>query len=394
MRFIPKYCHHLSLVTCLAFLSYYHIKGMMLRDMESAHVMLDVGMIYMIMVQKLSSLAYNYHDGKYYKDHDFLQKAHPKGAVKNKAVFELPQYLQVLSYSYNFFGIMGGPMIFFKDYLEGIEGGYGKETVKGGSNTKAATKKFLKSLCFLVLVDRLETKFGNSSLITKRAWVEQASLQTKLLLPSAFLMIQRYKYYFFWLLAESINNFAGIGYNKNEDNWDLISNNNIFKVEFAQNTQQMINNWNMGTARWLRLIVFERVPKNFKFLAVPGTFLLSAVWHGFWPGQYVFFVLTNFTLMAYKNLNKSIIPWLEYKTNNNRKIIDLVYFWGSLLQHIVFNLNGICFTILQTWDRTVFYYRACYYIPQILSLMGALIPWKKVLFVPKDAKDRAEKKKL
>lgn len=47
-----------------------------------------------------------------------------------------------------------------------------------------------------------------------------------------------------------------------------------------------IQNWNCGTNRWLRTLVYERVPKQYGTLL---TFALSAVWHGFYPGYYLTF---------------------------------------------------------------------------------------------------------
>lgn len=43
----------------------------------------------------------------------------------------------------------------------------------------------------------------------------------------------------------------------------------------------------MGTNKWLRMIVYERVPKKYGTLL---TFSLSALWHGFYPGYYVTFI--------------------------------------------------------------------------------------------------------
>lgn len=42
----------------------------------------------------------------------------------------------------------------------------------------------------------------------------------------------------------------------------------------------------MGTNRWLRQVVFERVPKKYGTVL---TFAMSAVWHGFYPGYYITF---------------------------------------------------------------------------------------------------------
>lgn len=56
-----------------------------------------------------------------------------------------------------------------------------------------------------------------------------------------------------------------------------------------------INNWNMGTNRWLRSIVYERVPKQYGTLL---TFSLSALWHGFYPGYYLTFASGALIVMA------------------------------------------------------------------------------------------------
>lgn len=61
------------------------------------------------------------------------------------------------------------------------------------------------------------------------------------------------------------------------------------------NFRDCINNWNVGTNRWLRLVVYERTPKKYGTLA---TFTLSALWHGFYPGYYITFATGALIVMA------------------------------------------------------------------------------------------------
>lgn len=71
----------------------------------------------------------------------------------------------------------------------------------------------------------------------------------------------------------------------------MIRNFNIFLnlyLQLATNLRDAINSWNLGTNQWLRLVVYERVPKKYATLF---TFCLSALWHGFYPGYYLTFVL-------------------------------------------------------------------------------------------------------
>lgn len=42
----------------------------------------------------------------------------------------------------------------------------------------------------------------------------------------------------------------------------------------------------MGTNQWLRLVVYERVPRKYGTVL---TFGLSALWHGFYAGYYITF---------------------------------------------------------------------------------------------------------
>jgi len=58
--------------------------------------------------------------------------------------------------------------------------------------------------------------------------------------------------------------------------------------------KSFIDNWNIQTHMWLRLIAYNRMPSG-KTLAV---FVLSAFWHGFYPGYYLTFVLGAFLVYA------------------------------------------------------------------------------------------------
>jgi hypothetical protein len=46
--------------------------------------------------------------------------------------------------------------------------------------------------------------------------------------------------------------------------------------------KETLDGWNIMTMYWLRRIAYDRVPKNYRTLS---TYLLSAAWHGFFPGN-------------------------------------------------------------------------------------------------------------
>jgi hypothetical protein len=117
----------------------------------------------------------------------------------------------------------------------------------------------------------------------------------------------RFKYYFAWLMADAICNNSGLGFNGYEKDgtpkWDMISNIHVFAFEFGTNFRDCINVWNVGTNRWLRMVVYERVPKKYGTVL---TFSLSALWHGFYPGYYMTFATGALMVMAARQVKNTI----------------------------------------------------------------------------------------
>lgn len=113
----------------------------------------------------------------------------------------------------------------------------------------------------------------------------------------------RMKYYGVWCLTEGACILSGMGYKGIETKtgfrvrWNRLQNVNPWGIETAQNSRAYLENWNMNTNNWLRNYMYLRVtPKGKKpgFRASLATFVTSAVWHGFYPGYYLSFILAAF----------------------------------------------------------------------------------------------------
>jgi len=105
-------------------------------------------------------------------------------------------------------------------------------------------------------------------------WVEQIRVQSSLLwwlVPLAephhhqpFRLLLNYvnsfrirgRYYFIWLLADSVNNCAGLGFagydERGRAKWNLVSNIHLKEVEFGLSIRDIAGGWNAMTALWLR----------------------------------------------------------------------------------------------------------------------------------------------
>jgi lysophospholipid acyltransferase len=111
-------------------------------------------------------------------------------------------------------------------------------------------------------------------------------------------------------MAEGACILSGLGYNGFDPKtgkvfWDRLENVNPWSLETAQNTRGYIDSWNKNTNHWLRNYIYLRVtPKGKKpgFRASMATFVTSALWHGFYPGYYLTFVMGSLVQTVAKSV--------------------------------------------------------------------------------------------
>lgn len=259
---------------------------------------LDITGPLMVITQKVTSLAFSIHDG-FVKEQKDMTKAQQYHSLQ-----KLPSALEYFSFVLNFQGLMAGPLVFYRDYIEFIEGynllksptsngnldnGNTKEIIIEPSPTKAVIKKVIGSMVCAFIFMKFVKVYPIKTLKDPE-YISNTAIPYNLWYNMMATTIIRFKYYHAWLLADAINNNAGLGFagydKEGNPKWDLITNINVLSFEFASNFRDAINNWNIGTNIWLRTTVYDRVPKKYGTIL---TFALSAVWHGFYPGYYLTF---------------------------------------------------------------------------------------------------------
>ncbi|XP_051689282.2 lysophospholipid acyltransferase 2 isoform X5 [Oryctolagus cuniculus] len=264
----------------------------------------------MIITQKITSLAYEIHDGMFRKDEELTP------SQRGLAVRRMPSLLEYLSYNCNFMGILAGPLCSYKDYITFIEGrSYqmaqsgedGKEEAQcertEPSPNVAVVQKLvvcgLSLLFHLTVCTSLPVQYNiDEHFQAAAAW------PAKVAYLYVSLLAARPKYYFAWTLADAINNAAGFGFRGYDRNgaarWDLISNLRIQQIEMSTSFKMFLDNWNIQTALWLKRVCYERA----SFSPTIQTFFLSAIWHGVYPGYYLTFltgVLMTLAARAMRN---------------------------------------------------------------------------------------------
>ncbi|XP_008201126.1 lysophospholipid acyltransferase 6 [Tribolium castaneum] len=368
----PEVMQRMVLAVALVYLSVIHLHRQ-IYDYGSYN--LDITGPLMVITQKVTSLAFNIHDGLT-KHQEKLSKSQ-----KSYAVTKIPNPLEYFSFVLHFPSLMAGPAMLYKEYMDFIDGSNLKSPVLADTPTRNApivvepspTWAVCKKVAIAAGCAAIFVKFLPMfpiSRVKENDFVENTSITQKIVYLYICTTLVRFKYYFAWTLADAVCNNAGIGYNgvdaSGAHRWDKFSNVDIFQFEFATNLRESIAAWNLGTNRWLRMIVYERVSKYSMVL----TYSLSALWHGFYPGYYLTFANGALFTYASRVLRKRVRNY--FLANAETKFFyDGVTFVTTriLMAYMVFT-----FVLLEFWPciRLYMHMYWCLHLGALLAIF--LVP--------------------
>ncbi|KAJ3627584.1 hypothetical protein MTP99_014951 [Tenebrio molitor] len=235
----PEIMQRMVLAVSLFYLSLIHLHRQ-IYDYGSYN--LDITGPLMVITQKVTSLAFNLHDGLA-RTQEELSKSQ-----KLYAVTKLPSALEYFSFALHFPSLMAGPSMFYKDYMDFIDGSNLKSPVMPDnapdnrtiviepSPIRAVCKKAVLAVMCAALFVKFLPMFPISR-VKEDDFVENTSFTQKILYLYICTALVRFKYYFAWTVADAICNNAGIGYNGVDESgapkWDKFTNVDIFKFEAA-----------------------------------------------------------------------------------------------------------------------------------------------------------------
>ncbi|KAH8269611.1 hypothetical protein KR018_010510 [Drosophila ironensis] len=368
----PRTVQRAVLLVAMSYLLFVHL---MRQLYDYGSYALDITGPLMIITQKVTSLAFSIHDGFVRQDEELTK------AQKYHAIRKMPSALEYFSYVWHFQSILAGPLVFYKDYIEFVEG-YNllpaqtngnmdkskSEVVLEPSPTKAVQRKVIGSLiCAFIFMKFV--KIYPVKDMKEEDFLENTSMAYKYWYAMMATTCIRFKYYHAWLLADAICNNSGLGftgYDKDgQPKWDLISNINVLSFEFSTNMRDAIQNWNCGTNRWLRTLVYERVPKQYGTLL---TFALSAVWHGFYPGYYLTFA-TGAVVVTAARIGRRLFRHRFQSTQASRMFYDIL---TCLITRVTLGYATFPFVLLEFMGSIKLYLRF-YLCLHIISLVTIFI---------------------
>uniref|UniRef100_A0A3Q2PE26 Membrane bound O-acyltransferase domain containing 2 n=1 Tax=Fundulus heteroclitus TaxID=8078 RepID=A0A3Q2PE26_FUNHE len=328
----------------------------------------------MVITQKITSMAFEIRDG-------LTREGQLTPSQKYLAISRMPSLLEYLSYNCNFMGILAGPTCSYNDYQAFIEGtsyqrrhqenANGKENGKVKQNEPSPKRAVVSKLCTCAI--SLTTYLSLYRLLPVDYAIDDGFVRsTPVYLQVVYLYLAmlalRPKYYFVWTLADAINNAAGFGFNGYDTDgsprWDLISNLRILDIEFATSFKLFLDNWNIQTAQWLKRVCYERCPVN----PTAATFLLSAMWHGVYPGYYLTFVTGIGMTMAARAVRHNIRPYFLV-SDSHKRVYDVLT-WACT--QVAISYTVVPFVLLAVGPSLKFY-SSWYFCLHLLCLLVVLV---------------------
>ncbi|XP_047994985.1 lysophospholipid acyltransferase 6 isoform X1 [Leguminivora glycinivorella] len=372
--------HHLVgnavLAASIFYLSCIHLHRQIYHSDDYA---LDITGPLMVITQRVTSLAYTLQDNLSQKEINSNTKV-PESSLVHR-IDKIPSPLEYFAFTLAFQTLMCGPVVFYTDYINFIEGARIDEKQSKSANEpsprRAVMYKLMGSIAAALLYLTLAKKYPLTVLeeLTDPTSEVSRSWSALYLLWYAYLstLVVRCKYYHAWLLSEAICNNCGMGFNGYESDgtpkWDKMSNVDVFGFEFAQNFRTAIASWNKNTNAWLRCVAYSRGGAAWRTARV---YALSAVWHGFHPGYYLTFLAGGVFTVAARKV-RSVARPLFLDSRPKKLFYDFVTFMTT---RIAMTYATVPFVLLHLAPSLAFYGKL-YYSLHFIALGAMLIPERR-----------------
>ncbi|KAF7354960.1 hypothetical protein MSAN_01411100 [Mycena sanguinolenta] len=386
--YITKYYHSSAMpwVVFAVVMGHLTVNHIIRSIFQFSYETLEVTGPQMVLVMKLTTFAWNVHDGRRRaEDLDKWQTA--------KRVTQFPSLLEFLGYSFYFPGILVGPYLDFVDYMDLInETLFKKLAVKGknGRNVpsgrkRVAYRKMFFGLAYLGvfcgLCSHMELRHRSLSVVRGTKYAHPGRSISVLWGNGTHEILCGLDSYGGASLGplrrfavsdcepQGASILTGLGFTgmgpSGETTWDGAANVDPLNIELAPNFKVLLDSWNMKTNVWLRECVYKRVtPKGKKpgFRSSMITFGTSAFWHGIAGGYYLTFVtggfITTISRLARANIRPLLLPAPGASPSIAKRIYDML---GTLITILLLNFAAAPFMLLGVNDSIVAWARLGFY---------------------------------
>lgn len=305
---------------------------------------LDFTGVQMVLTMKLTGFGYNVQDGaekvKVDDDEPSDNKMLDKAALAKKklkesrekfAIRTLPNPLEFLSYAFCFAQLMVGPAFEYTDFMAVLETGssncppnhkmednekpsfFKGKSIFDSNSVVAALHRLVIGVACMVAYMQLSGNGFTTHYAYQPDWVAARTWWVRYAHMYTCMVSERFKFYFIWKMSEGANIMGGFGFQGYEGDLKTprgfrgVENMDILGFEFSTSVQTLSRAWNKGTQAWL-----ERYTHNRTGRSLVITYFVSAIWHGLYPGFFLFFLvvplLTEIERACKSKLNKIVVP--------------------------------------------------------------------------------------
>jgi hypothetical protein len=312
---------------------------------------LDITGPQMLLVIKLTSFAYNYYDGvvdikRLNTPTDNKALARIYASRKALGLTHLPSPLAFFSYVYCFPTFLAGPAFELREYLDVVNG----TKCLGSGRYLASISKLVVGVAFMVILVAFGSKYPISNLYDER--VAAMPLPAHILTLYVTLFFAKAKYFSAWKIAEGATVLCGFGFEgfdaqNRPRGWNLVSNVDVLTFEMAPSIKEGSRAWNKGTQSWLEKYVYTRTGNS-----LFATYFVSAFWHGFYPGYYIFFLSIPLATAVNRKAFKHLRPYFveaDGSSGLKKKVYDVI---GTLCTILTMHYFVIPFLAL-SWAQSI-----------------------------------------
>ncbi|RCH97814.1 lysophospholipid acyltransferase [Rhizopus azygosporus] len=321
---------------------------------------LDYSGAMMILTIKLSSFGFNVLDGR------LAESKNLSAHNQQMKISSYPSFIQYFGWVFFFPGFLAGPTCEYMDYIRFIE------TRVQTSTWKPALMRLSKSFAFIAALVYLGPTY-NFFQALQPAWSHK-SFWSKIFFIQLSAFLTRCKYYTVWYLSEGASILAGMGFNGYDQDghpkWNRLTNVNVLYCEFAQSYKQLSENWNIGANHWLRHYVYLRSAHLGATGSTLLTYVVSAMWHGFHPGFYIFFMTLSVLQLIARQVRRTVRPFFLTVDGTPKRYWKTFYdvcTWATSFG--LLNMLVPCFDLLYV-SRILHIWRQIYYCHFIVIVIG------------------------
>ncbi|CAH8494667.1 unnamed protein product [Schistosoma turkestanicum] len=290
---------------------------------------------------------------------------------KLHAVEKTPDPIIFFAYMLYFHGVLIGPFTFFSEYMDYLKGYTSRELPP--INMRYLITLFLRTVASGLSAAYLCPYFPFEFVLTD-AFTNYSMLH-RILYVTISLFLIRQKYYFAWGLTEVNGVAIGAGYtgqcprtgatlNHNIRNFDFI------KVETGISLKDVIDAWNISTTRWLRETFYDRLPLAYRTILV---FIISAFWHGFYPGYYIMFLSFALFTMTARIWRRHCRQYFR-RTHLSSQLYDI---FTMIITNFIVNYGQAPFHVLDFYASLKFLH-VFYFMPHLIASSILFIYFSKV----------------